>query len=371
MKTKSSLSILVAIMVLVAVLSTILMAGCATQPTPQTPATSTPQAPAAPQAPKILKWAYNMPKAGAIVRGWEWFASELEKQTNGRYKIDFYPSASLIKESEQLEAIVNGVTEFSNCGINSHQQQFTVSTVVSLPSVHFPDTKEGHATALDGVKQMLAKYQVMANEFKNYKLLTWNTLPANMIVSKNTKIVVPDDLKGVKLASQGNDKDMVQAAGGVAVSMPPAEVYQSMDKGVVEAATVSWIHLTSNHYEEIAQYYLDITLGNDCQTSIMSLNAWNALPADVQKIITDLIPETMARSDAAYMTQMVAGRKLATDKNRTITKPTDEQRKLWENLAQSIDSNWLSKVKAKNISEGPEILNYLKQRSAEAWAKNP
>jgi TRAP-type transport system periplasmic protein len=370
MKPKSSLSILIALMVLVAVMST-LLGGCATQqPAPQTPTTTTPQSPAAPQAAKILKWAYNMPKAGAIVRGWEYFAAELEKQTNGRYKVDFYPSASLIKESEQLEAIVNGVTEISNCGINSHQQQFTVSTVVSLPSTHFPDTKEGHAAALDAVKQMQEKFPVMVNEFKNYKLLTWNTLPANLIVSKNTKILVPDDLKGVKVASQGNDKDMIQAAGGVAVSMPPAEVYQSMDKGVVEAATVSWIHLTSNHYEEIAQYYLDITLGNDCQTSIMSIKAWDALPADVQKIVTGLIPETMARSDAAYMTQMVAGRKLATDKNRTITKPTDDQVKLWENLAQSIDANWLNKVKAKNISEGPEVLNFLKQRSAEAWSKN-
>jgi len=368
MKLKSNLSILVAIVVLVAILSVV--AGCASQPAPQAPATTTPQAPAATQAPKILKWAYNMPKAGAIVRGWEWFASELEKQTGGKYKIDFYPSASLIKESEQLEAIVNGVTEISNCGINSHQQQFTVSTVVSLPSTHFPDTKEGHAAALDAVKQMQAKFPVMMNEFKNYKLMTWNTLPANMIVSKNTKIVVPDDLKGVKLASQGNDKDLVQAAGGVAVSMPPAEVYQSMDKGVIEAATVSWIHLTSNHYEEIAQYYLDITLGNDCQTSIMSPKAWDSLPADVQKIITNLIPETMARSDAAYMTQMIAGRKLATDKNRTITKPAEDQIKLWENLAQSIDTNWLNKVKAKNISEGSEILSFLKQRSAEAWSKN-
>jgi TRAP-type C4-dicarboxylate transport system substrate-binding protein len=372
MKTHGILISIVTILVIIAVALPII--GCAPSapvtPTPQKPQTTTPSTPATTQAPRILKFSYDMPKTGAIVRGWEWFAAELEKRTNGSYKIDFYPAQSLIKQSQILEAIVGGATDISSLGPNAQSQAMPVCTVVSLPSTHFPDTKEGHAAASDAVKELLAKFPAMSNELKNFKLNSWNTLPANIIMSKNTKIVVPDDMKGVKSASQGNDRELIRLAGGVPVSMPPAEVYQALDKSVVEAATVSWIHLTSNHYEEIAQYYLDIALGNDVQLSIMALSSWNSLSPDVQKIITDLLPEMQARSDEAYIIQMAQGRKLAVDKNRTITPLTPEQKKLWEAVAQPLDQAWIDNVKSKGITDGPAILSLLQQRSAEAWAKN-
>jgi TRAP-type C4-dicarboxylate transport system substrate-binding protein len=348
--------------------------GCApsapASPTPQKPQTTTPATPAPTQAAKILKFSYDMPKSGAIVRGWEWFASEFEKQTNGRYKIDFYPAQSLIKQTQILEAIVGGATDISSLGPNSQSQAMPVSIVVSLPSTHFPDTKEGHIAASDAVKELLSKFPVISNELKNFKLNSWNTLPANIIMSKNTKIVVPDDMKGVKCASQGNDRELVKLAGGVPVSMPPAQVYEALDKSVVEAGTVSWIHLTSNHYEEIAQYYLDIALGNDVQLSIMAWSTWNSLPPEDQKIFSSLLPEMQARSDEAYIVQMAQGRQLAIDKKRTITSLTPDQKKLWEAVAQPLDQAWLDTVKSKGISDGPAILSLLQQRSAEAWAKN-
>ncbi len=374
MKTKGMISIMAATLFILIFISSTIIVGCAPQSstpaTPKAPAPATPPPSATTAGAKTLKWSYNMAKSGAIVRGWEWFATEFEKQTNGRYKIDFYPSESLVKDTENLEAIVNGVTEIINCGLTARVQQFTVSGVLTLPSTHFPDTKEGHIIALDTAQQLLAKYPAMSDEFKNFKLLTWNTLPANLIMSKSKKIVVPDDLKGVKVGTRGADKDVVQLAGGAPVTMAPPLIYEAMDKGVIDAATASWIHLTSNHYEEVAQYYLDITLGNDCQTAIMGWNAWNALPADVQKIFTNLLPETMARSDAAYVTQVLAGIKLATDKNRTITTPNPDQVKLWGDLSLPIENAWLDKVKAKGITDGPAILAYVKQRSAEAWSKN-
>jgi TRAP-type transport system periplasmic protein len=381
MKRKGIVPVLFTTIIII-VMATLLLPGCSSQtapppktqvPTSQASASKAPAAQtssAAPSGQKILKWAYNMPKTGAIVVGWEWFAAEFEKRTNGKYKIDFYPAASLMKETEQLEGIVNGVTQISNCGINSYQQQFAISTVVSLPSTHFPDTKEGHAAAYSAAKELLEKFPAMKDEFKNYKLLSWNTLPANIIISKNKKIVAPADLKGLKSASQGNDKEMIIKAGGVAVSMPPPEVYQSLDKGVVDAATVSWIHLTSNHFEEIAQYYLDYSFGNDCQTSIMGWDTWNSMSPDVQQIVTELIPQMEARSDDNYMVKMKEGRKLAEDKKWTITTPNADQLKQWSSLADTVDTMWLEKVKAKGVADGPAILNLLKQRSADAWSKN-
>lgn len=311
-----------------------------------------------------------MPKAGAIVRGWEWFAEQLEKQTNGRYKVDFYPAQSLLKADAALQGVVSGVADIANAGVSSQQQAFPVTTVLSLPSVHFPDTTAGHVAALDARQQLLAKYPAMSNEFNKFKLFIWHTLPANLVVTKKIKVTVPDDLRGLKMASLGMDKDMVIAAGAAAVSLIPSASYESLEKGVVDGGTYSWIHNPSNHFEEICNYFMDYTFGHEVQLVLINWDKWNSFPAEVQKIITELAPETMARSDAAYMADILNGKKLAMDKNRVITVLTPEQMKLWDNIAQPLENNWLNDMKAKGIADAPEMLNFMKQRSAEAWAKS-
>ncbi len=47
--------------------------------------------------PKILRWAYTMPSKRALSFGWEWLGPEFEKRTNGRYRIEYYPSETLFK----------------------------------------------------------------------------------------------------------------------------------------------------------------------------------------------------------------------------------------------------------------------------------
>ncbi len=343
----------------------------ATKPTsaaPSAPASITAST-SAPGA-KILKFAADMPPNGPIVAGWTWFGSELEKKTNGKYKIDFYFSQSLVKSAEKLNAVSAGIADFGNASLSAFSQAFPSCGVFTLPSVHFPDTTAGHAAALAAQQQLLAKYPVMNNEFKNFKLFTISTLPANLIMTRKVKVLVPNDLKGLKMASQGMDKDIVNLAGGAAVQMIPSEAYPAIDKGVVEGGTFSWIHMPANHYEELCQYYLDYTFGHDIQTSIISLNTWNSLPQDVQKIITDLAPEAIARSDASYIANIDIGKKMVLDKNRVISVPTAEQKKLWETLIQPMDSIWLDSMKAKGISDAPAILSDLKKLSVDAWSKN-
>ncbi len=196
-----------------------------------------------------------MPPTGTITSGWKLFASELEKQTNGRYKIDFYPAESLIKSAEQLNALGAGIADMGNCQLTSFQQSFPINTVVSLPSVAFPDTPAGHLAAQTAALQLFDKFPVIAAEFRQFKVIFRHPLPAYIMISKKSKVTVPNDVKGLKVACEGMNKDIVTMAGGAPVNMMPPAVYQSMDKGVVDAAMVGWFHVISEHFEEVGRLF--------------------------------------------------------------------------------------------------------------------
>ena len=388
MKTKGMVLTLVTVLILSFVLS---LAGCSSQapasspaqtsvapaPSSKAPTTSAPassaQGPitqsAAPGA-KHLKASFDQPPSGVFILGWNWLTAEFAKQTNGRYVIDTYPSQTLVKSTETMNALADGVTDFADVPLMTFQSAYPISSVVALPSLSFPGTPAGDLAGRNAVRELTEKFPSVANEYKRFKVISYQVTPANFIMTKKSKVVVPNDLKGLKIASQGSDQDIISMAGGVPVNMPPPQVYEAMDKGVVEGSLIGWYHIISQHFEEVGGYYLDNTFSELPHRVMMNTNSWNSLPPDVQKIIVDLTPQYEARTSDIYVQQLKDGRQKALDKGRTITVPTPEQKKLWNELIQPMEGKWLDQAKAKGVTDAPAILDFMKQRSAEAWSKN-
>ncbi len=349
--------------------TTALPQSSAAKPTSSSPASSAPS-PSAPAGVKTLKFAYDMTPVSAITAGWTWFAPEFEKRTNGRYKIDFYPNQTLIKQSEQLNGLAAGIADFSTCQLVSQQQAFPVNAVVSLPSTAFPDTMAGHQAARDAARALYDKFPAIAGELKQFKVVFRHPLPANIIITKKTKVVLPSDMKGLKIASLGMDKDIVSMAGGAPVNMVPPDIYQALDKGVVDGAMVGWFHMVSQHFEEITNYFNDYSFAQLPQYVLMNTNSWNSLSPDVQKVINDLAPEVETRSSESYMSQIEKGKGLVKAKSATVTTPTPDQRKVWSDLIKPLDGIWLDQMKAKGVTDAPAMLDFMHQKAADAWSKN-
>ena len=181
---------------------------------------------------------------------------------------------------------------------------------------------------------------------------------------------VPNDLKGLKVAAGGADQDLVKLAGGTPVMVIPPDMYQALDKGVVDAAVTGWVQINAQKFDEVANYFLDYGLGQNVQTVIMNLEKWNSLPPDIQKILTDMVPEMEEISARAMYTDDGKGReKVASEPNKTVVVPNAEQRKLWDELCIPMETAWLDEMKAAGVTDAPAILSYIKQKSAEAWAK--
>ena len=146
----------------------------------------------------------------------------------------------------------------------------------------------------------------------------------------------------------------------------PNDFYDGMSKGTFEGAYASWAHNNTYHFEEVATNFLDTGFTQEIQIICMNLKTWNSLPADIQTIIQDLAVETVGRSGDSQIALAKKGMDNAIAKNRTITTPTPDQLKLWDNLVAPFQDAWVKDAQTKGLANAADLLSDLKALRAAA-----
>ena len=335
--------------------------------------TSKPPSPTSTAAPgaKILKLASTMGKTGGTGQAFDWFAKEVGIRTNGRYTVDYYPGQTLFKAAETMSSIKAGVVDVSHITIGVEAKSFPVSQLIMLPSTHFPQTKAGMIAATAAHWELFNKYPVMKNEMKDYEEMPGIVASAYLTMTKKTKISVPDDLKGLKIGCEAAYFDIVKSVGGIPVAIVPPDMYPALDKGVVDGVMTGFEQQYALRLDEVLNNFYEYYFSSVVQVAVWNKESWNSLPPDVQKIMTDLAPQLESFAMDRCVEQVKAGQdRIKAAAGKTIIVPTAEQMKLWDKLAALPDDVWLNNMKTAGVSEAPEMIKLLKQRSADAWSQN-
>jgi TRAP-type C4-dicarboxylate transport system substrate-binding protein len=215
----------------------------------------------------------------------------------------------------------------------------------------------------------MQKYPALANEYKEFKPLTWSTDPVRIMVS-DRPVHVPNDIKGVKVGGEGTAQDVVREAGGVPVMTVPPDTYMAMQNKVINASlSIGWNHVQTYKLWEVANYILDYGFGHGGTNLYMNNKSWASLPPDVQKVMTDLLPELNTRCDQGLQATADAGKKSAIDNKCTVYVPTAAEAALWEKVKAPIEDAWLAEMKSKGVTSAPDILKDVKQAQAKAQGK--
>jgi TRAP-type C4-dicarboxylate transport system substrate-binding protein len=99
------------------------------------------------------------------------------------------------------------------------------------------------------------------------------------------------DLKGLELRVGGTQADIIKNLGGIPVAMPQSDTPEALQKGTVKGHVSSMEVLKDFNY---AAYTPNATIGNLWVVTfsvVMNKDKWNALPADVKKVIDDMRKE--------------------------------------------------------------------------------
>lgn len=287
------------------------------------------------------------------------WAAEIEKRTSGRVKITIYPAGSLTKADQCYEGVVKGISDIGMSCFAYTRGRFPLMEGLDLP-LGYPNGM----TATRAANEMIAKYQPA--ELNDVKVLYVHAHGPGILASKKPVHSLAD-LKGLKVRATGLSAKIVEALGGTPVAMSQPETYEALSKGVVEATLCPIETLKGWKQGETIQYVIDAS-GVGYTTAmfvVMNKDKWTKLPADVQKVFTDVSQEWIAKSGAVWDDADKAGREFVTELKREFIHLPDAEQQKWKDAVKPILEAYVKAAKEKNLP-GDKMLADLQAEIAKA-----
>ncbi len=226
-----------------------------------------------------LKMAHNSPEEHPVHLALVRFAELVQEKTNGSVKVDIFPNGQLGSESEVLEQLQAGavaMTKVSAAALTSYYDGYNAFT---LPYVF--DSEEHFIKCMesDMVKDLYSKTEELG-----FIGLTYYTSGARSFYTKDTPILKPEDLNGLKIRVMGfpSQTEMVEILGGTPVGLPVSEVYTSLQSGVIDGAESNETVLTYGKHGEVTKKFSWDEHTRIPDIIIISSKIWNTLD-DTQK----------------------------------------------------------------------------------------
>ena len=212
------------------------------------------------------------------------FAKEVADKTEGRVKVEVYPSGQLGSEKEVIEGMQIGTMDAGVIGSGSFQFVEPKFGIIEMPYAW--TSREQAFAALDG---KLGEELAALLQPKGIEVLAWWENGFRNITNNVRPIVKPEDLSGIKIRVT---PDKVRLATFEALGAQPAplafgELYSALQQGVFDAQENPLSIIESSSFYEV-QKYLSMTghiWGAACLT--VSSIAWSQLSPEDQATVKE------------------------------------------------------------------------------------
>ena len=209
------------------------------------------------------------------------FAELVNERTNGRIKIEVFPSGQLGEEKAVLEQIQLGAIDFTRTNANPLAEFNNQFSVLGLPYVFESDEHLWRFLESETGEEMLNSL-----EKSRMKGLAYYSSGARSFYSRNP-LTSMEDLKGMKIRVQQSklNIDLVSALGASATPMPYGEVFSGLQTGVIDGAENNFpSYYSSNHYQAAKHILLDRHQRTP-EVLLVSKVTWDKLSPEDQQII--------------------------------------------------------------------------------------
>jgi len=211
----------------------------------------------------------------------ERWKTEVEKRTDGKVKVDTYPGSTLLNPKNMFDGVAAGTADIGNTATSYFPGMFPVVEFIDLP-LGWPNATVASAA----LWELTEKYK--PKELEKFKVLTMFTCPPANIMSMKPILSI-EDLKGYPLRASGTGAKIIGLLGASAVGMPQSDVPEAIQKGVIKGNVSSLEVMKDFKYAEYCKYVTaNVNLFVVSFAVVMNQKKWDALPADVKKVMDDL-----------------------------------------------------------------------------------
>ncbi|MDR4890386.1 C4-dicarboxylate TRAP transporter substrate-binding protein [Fredinandcohnia sp. QZ13] len=251
----------------------------------------------------ILKMSTQQAETAPIVEGFKELAKNLEEKSDGRLKMEVYPSAQLGSDDDVIEQAEQGVnvavlTDGSRMGVYVEEMG-----IIGAP--YFVDNYEDALKVTQG--DTFKGWEKQLAEEHGLRVLSFNWYDGPRHFLTNEPIEKPEDLKGLRIRTPGSPvwQESVKALGATPVAMPWGEVYTAVQQGAVDGAEAQHTSTYPSRIYEVIKYVNKTGHFQLINGIIVGEKWFETLPEDLQQLLLDET-KAVAQKNAEYVASLQA-----------------------------------------------------------------
>lgn len=237
---------------------------------------------------KPITWkAVIQHRNGASYKKWLWLQEQLPKRSGGRLSLEVTTIPELgLNGTEVLRVLKTGLIDMAEVLTGYVASDFPTIEATDLPGVasNYQQSRQLYDAWSSNViskREDLMGGKVMGT-FCWGQMYLYTKAPLNSLA----------ELKGKKIRTFAPAQARyLSALGAEPISMTTSEVYSALQRGVLDGTITGPDQVKGMSIYEVTNHLSNINISPLGSYIVASRRSWDSLPADLQKILTDISPE--------------------------------------------------------------------------------
>lgn len=260
------------------------------------------------QAATVLKLAYAE-NSQPVKEALQYIGKAVSEKTKGEVTIQYFPDSQLGGERELVEMAQVGAIDLTKVSSGLLESFSPYYGVFSLPYLF--ENQEAFYKVMDNPDIMTPVYQSTAGQ--GFTGVGWYDSGARSFYMSKGPIKTVDDLKGKKIRVMQSETSInsMKLLGASPIAMSQAEVYTSLQQGIIDGAENNEFALTIARHGEVAKHYSYDMHTRIPDIIVMSNLITSKLTPEQMSALNEAIQESIEIEKSAWQKEMKKTRELA------------------------------------------------------------
>jgi len=313
------------------------------------------------QAQTELKFTTFVPPThGFAVDVLEPLGKEIEKRSGGKVTVRVFAGNSPFgKVENQADQVKQGVTDLA-FGLNGIPRgRYPRTSIMEMPFV-----AESADSASKALWAMLP--DLLAEDYRDFKPIALHCHNPGLFHTRDKSLKTIADVKGLRMRAPNPPTQALLAyLGATPVGMPPGQVYENIEKGVIDGAVFPWDAIKGFRLENILKHHLDARVYTSCFHLVMSPKRYAELAPDVQQAIDATTGQALTDKFGAWWNKWdQAGLDAVKPLNHEIVQVADATREKWRADLKPVLDGELAKLEKEGIANARAIYDEMRKQVA-------